>query len=125
MPLCLKFIDMKKAFDAIKTEAVIRALGKQGAPTQDVTLPRELYNSTTRISPFYKGKGTWIFVLRHQANIRDAVDYAKKSEIRWAGHVMRYTDDRWTTAVTEWIPRDVIQDGSELVNWKQVTHAPG
>uniref|UniRef100_A0A7I4YKN0 Transposase n=1 Tax=Haemonchus contortus TaxID=6289 RepID=A0A7I4YKN0_HAECO len=30
---------------------------------------------------------------------RDAVDYAKKSKIRWAGHVMRYSDDRWTKAV--------------------------
>ncbi|XGW34571.1 hypothetical protein V3C99_018477 [Haemonchus contortus] len=26
--------------------------------------------------------------------LRDAVDYAKKSKIRWAGHVMRYVDDR-------------------------------
>ncbi|XGW12855.1 hypothetical protein V3C99_013476 [Haemonchus contortus] len=32
--------------------------------------------------------------LRHQTKIRDAVDYAKKSKIRWARHVMRYSDDR-------------------------------
>ncbi|XGW34684.1 hypothetical protein V3C99_018574 [Haemonchus contortus] len=45
--------------------------------------------------------------LHQRTKIRDAVDYAKKSKIRWAGHVMRYSDDRWTTAVTDWIPRDV------------------
>uniref|UniRef100_A0A7I4Z4A6 Reverse transcriptase domain-containing protein n=1 Tax=Haemonchus contortus TaxID=6289 RepID=A0A7I4Z4A6_HAECO len=43
--------------------------------------------------------------LRQRSKIRDAIDYAKKSNIRWAGHVMRYSDDRWTRAVTDWIPR--------------------
>uniref|UniRef100_A0A7I4XT04 Reverse transcriptase domain-containing protein n=1 Tax=Haemonchus contortus TaxID=6289 RepID=A0A7I4XT04_HAECO len=45
--------------------------------------------------------------LRHRTKIRDVVDYAKKSKIRWVGHVMRYSDDRWTRAVTDWIPRDI------------------
>ncbi|VDO91809.1 unnamed protein product [Heligmosomoides polygyrus] len=39
--------------------------------------------------------------------IRDAVAWAKLSKIRWAGHVMRFADTRWTRAVTDWIPRDV------------------
>uniref|UniRef100_A0A7I4Y4V7 Endonuclease-reverse transcriptase n=1 Tax=Haemonchus contortus TaxID=6289 RepID=A0A7I4Y4V7_HAECO len=39
--------------------------------------------------------------------IRETVDHAKKSKIRWAGHVMRYRDDRWTRTVTDWIPRDI------------------
>ncbi|XGW34773.1 hypothetical protein V3C99_018637, partial [Haemonchus contortus] len=55
MPLCLTFIDLKKAFDTVETEAVIEALGNQGVPTQYVRMLRELYNNfTTRISPFYK-----------------------------------------------------------------------
>uniref|UniRef100_A0A7I4Y363 Reverse transcriptase domain-containing protein n=1 Tax=Haemonchus contortus TaxID=6289 RepID=A0A7I4Y363_HAECO len=45
--------------------------------------------------------------LRRQLMIRDAVDYAKNSKIRWDRHVMRYSDDRWTRAVTDGIPRDV------------------
>uniref|UniRef100_W6NCR3 RNA-directed DNA polymerase (Reverse transcriptase) domain containing protein n=1 Tax=Haemonchus contortus TaxID=6289 RepID=W6NCR3_HAECO len=54
MPLCLTFIDLKKAFDTVETEAVIEALGKQGVPTQYIGMLRELYdNFTTRISPFY------------------------------------------------------------------------
>ncbi|XGW34640.1 hypothetical protein V3C99_018541 [Haemonchus contortus] len=39
-------------------------------------------------------KGIRSSELRHRTKIRDAVDYAKKSKIRWAGHVMRYSDDR-------------------------------
>ncbi|KAK6733513.1 hypothetical protein RB195_017332 [Necator americanus] len=34
MPLCLTFIDLKKAFGSVKTEAVVQALDKQGIPTQ-------------------------------------------------------------------------------------------
>ncbi|KAE9420197.1 hypothetical protein Angca_005632, partial [Angiostrongylus cantonensis] len=33
-----------------------------------------------------------------------AVLYAKQSKIRWAGHVMRMNDNRWTRAVSDWIP---------------------
>uniref|UniRef100_A0A7I4YVE1 Reverse transcriptase n=1 Tax=Haemonchus contortus TaxID=6289 RepID=A0A7I4YVE1_HAECO len=52
-------------------------------------------------------KGIRSSEFRRRTKIRDAVDYAKRSKIRWAGHVMRYNDDRWTRAVTDWIPRDV------------------
>ncbi|XGW04731.1 hypothetical protein V3C99_015699 [Haemonchus contortus] len=52
-------------------------------------------------------KGTQSYELRQRTKIRDAVDHAKKSKIRWAGHVMRYGDDRRTRAVTDWIPRDI------------------
>nr|CDJ82855.1 RNA-directed DNA polymerase (reverse transcriptase) domain containing protein [Haemonchus contortus] len=52
-------------------------------------------------------KGIRSSELRQRTKIRDAADYAKKSKIRWVGHVMRYSDDRWTRAVTDWIPRDI------------------
>ncbi|KAE9412761.1 hypothetical protein Angca_007074, partial [Angiostrongylus cantonensis] len=45
--------------------------------------------------------------LRQRSEIKDAVLYAKQSKIRWAGHVMRMNGNRWTRAVSEWIPRDV------------------
>ncbi|XGW02331.1 hypothetical protein V3C99_014401 [Haemonchus contortus] len=48
-------------------------------------------------------------LLRQRKKIRDAVDYAKKLKIRWAGHVMRYSDDRWTVAVTDRILRDITR----------------
>ncbi|KAK6743264.1 hypothetical protein RB195_010492 [Necator americanus] len=33
MPLCLTFIDLKKTFDSVETEAVLKALDNQGIPT--------------------------------------------------------------------------------------------
>ncbi|KAK6742864.1 hypothetical protein RB195_010246 [Necator americanus] len=55
MSLCLTFIDLKKAFDSVETEAVVEALDNQGVPTQYIKVLRELYNNfTTGISPFYK-----------------------------------------------------------------------
>uniref|UniRef100_A0A7I4XXE3 Reverse transcriptase domain-containing protein n=1 Tax=Haemonchus contortus TaxID=6289 RepID=A0A7I4XXE3_HAECO len=219
MLLCLTFIDLKKAFDTVETEAVIEALGNQDVPTQYIRMLGGLYdNFTTRIPPFYKEdiinvkrddivpitpnieqaeqmpaefdseddvyekryvylgrevnmmndlapelcrrkraawgasknrgsseedkehpaprspfrhccsscfdvrlrdldstKAGW--ACRQRSSTRfgkddaslytDAVDYAKKSKIRWAGHVMRYSNDSWTRAVTDWIPRDI------------------
>ncbi|XGW29870.1 hypothetical protein V3C99_009149 [Haemonchus contortus] len=53
MPLCLTFIDLKKALDTVETEAIIEDLGNQGAPTQYIRMLRELYdNFAIRISPF-------------------------------------------------------------------------
>ncbi|KAE9419418.1 hypothetical protein Angca_005021, partial [Angiostrongylus cantonensis] len=42
--------------------------------------------------------------LRQRSKIKDAVLYAKQSKIRWTGHVMRINDNRWTRAVSDWIP---------------------
>uniref|UniRef100_A0A7I4Z2L0 Uncharacterized protein n=1 Tax=Haemonchus contortus TaxID=6289 RepID=A0A7I4Z2L0_HAECO len=38
--------------------------------------------------------------------IRNDVAYAKNSKTRWIGHVMQYSDDRWTRAEADWIPQD-------------------
>ncbi|KAK6762161.1 hypothetical protein RB195_023032 [Necator americanus] len=55
IPLRLTFIDLKKDFDSVETEAVVEALDNQGVPTQYIKVLRELYSSfTTRTSPFYK-----------------------------------------------------------------------
>ncbi|KAE9417948.1 hypothetical protein Angca_007341, partial [Angiostrongylus cantonensis] len=40
--------------------------------------------------------------LRQRSKIKDAVLYAKQSEIRCAGHVMRMNENRWTIAVSDW-----------------------
>ncbi|KAK6744031.1 hypothetical protein RB195_010995 [Necator americanus] len=47
MPLCLTFIDLKKAFDSVETEAVVEALDNQGVPTQHIKVLRELYSNFT------------------------------------------------------------------------------
>ncbi|KAE9421367.1 hypothetical protein Angca_007294, partial [Angiostrongylus cantonensis] len=42
--------------------------------------------------------------LRQRSKVKDAVLYAKQPKIRWAGHVMRMNDNRWTRAVSDWVP---------------------
>ncbi|KAK6761297.1 hypothetical protein RB195_022381 [Necator americanus] len=46
-------------------------------------------------------------LLRYRSKIRDAAAYAEESKIRWVGHVMRFSDNRWTRAVIVWIPRGI------------------
>ncbi|KAK6762114.1 hypothetical protein RB195_022997 [Necator americanus] len=48
MPLCLTFIDLKKAFDSVETEAVVEALDNQRVPTQYLKVLRELYKGVRR-----------------------------------------------------------------------------
>ncbi|MGH0143518.1 UNVERIFIED_CONTAM: hypothetical protein FKN15_040174 [Acipenser sinensis] len=45
--------------------------------------------------------------MRQMTKVKDAVELAKKSKKRWAGHLARRTDGRWTLAVTEWLPLDI------------------
>ncbi|KAK6748822.1 hypothetical protein RB195_001446 [Necator americanus] len=55
IPLCLTFIDLKKAFDSVETEEVMEAFDNQGVPIQYIKVLRELYSDfTTRISSLYK-----------------------------------------------------------------------
>ncbi|KAE9418381.1 hypothetical protein Angca_004159, partial [Angiostrongylus cantonensis] len=71
-------------------------------------LPALTYASETwslRVSLFTQVKnGIRSSDLRQRSKIKDAVLYAKQSKIRWAG--MRMNDNRWTRAVSDWIPRD-------------------
>ncbi|KJH41687.1 hypothetical protein DICVIV_12334 [Dictyocaulus viviparus] len=54
-PLCLTFIDLKKALDSVETEAVMEALINQALPTPYIKILRELYqNFITKITVFYK-----------------------------------------------------------------------
>ena len=44
--------------------------------------------------------------IRERTGVRDVIRDSLKSEFRWAGHVARFTDNRWTRAVVEWYPRE-------------------
>ncbi|KAE9415235.1 hypothetical protein Angca_005069, partial [Angiostrongylus cantonensis] len=58
--------------------------------------------------------------LRQLSKIKDAFMYAKESKIRWAGHVMRMNDNRWTRAVSDWILRDVKRTvGKPPTRWSE------
>lgn len=43
--------------------------------------------------------------LRKLTKVTDVIRHAKKLKWKWAGHIMRQTDGRWTKELTEWCPR--------------------
>uniref|UniRef100_A0A914UKY8 Endonuclease-reverse transcriptase n=1 Tax=Plectus sambesii TaxID=2011161 RepID=A0A914UKY8_9BILA len=45
--------------------------------------------------------------IHEMSKVRDVIYAATKSKLRWARHVAQRTDDRWTSSVTEWFPRDI------------------
>uniref|UniRef100_A0A7I4XY60 HET domain-containing protein n=1 Tax=Haemonchus contortus TaxID=6289 RepID=A0A7I4XY60_HAECO len=59
-------------------------------------------------------EGIQSFEHSQRMTIRVIVTYAKESKIRWAGYVIRYCDERWTKAVTDWISRDVKRMSGQL-----------
>ncbi|KAK6755616.1 hypothetical protein RB195_014158 [Necator americanus] len=43
---------------------------------------------------------------RGMSRLNDSAEYISKAKYRWAGHIMRRIDYRWTKRTLEWIPRD-------------------
>ena len=46
--------------------------------------------------------------IRAKTNIKDVVKFAAKQKWKWAGHVARLNDNRWTKRITDWQP--IIKD---------------
>ena len=44
--------------------------------------------------------------IRRKTKVKDIIDKIRESKWRWAGHVARYHDNRWTYRLTEWQPRE-------------------
>ena len=47
-------------------------------------------------------RSNWI---TQQTGVADIIERIRKTKHRWAGHVARLTDNRWTIKTTEWTPR--------------------
>ena len=42
--------------------------------------------------------------IRDQTRLEDIVVVVKRLKWKWAGHVVRMNDNRWTKIITEWLP---------------------
>ena len=57
--------------------------------------------------------------IRRKTNIRDIVEEVAKMKWRWAGHVARYDDNRWTRRILEWRPRETVRSvGRPQKRWE-------
>ncbi|KAK6763162.1 hypothetical protein RB195_023756 [Necator americanus] len=71
-------------------------------------IERAIERVMLRVSRFEQVRdGIRSSLLHQRSKIRDAAAFAKESKIRWVGHVMRFNDNRWTRAVSDWVPRDI------------------
>ena len=56
--------------------------------------------------------------LRMKTNVRDIIREIKVKKWRWAGHLARYKDNRWTQRLTNWTPRTYVRGrGRQSRRW--------
>ncbi|KAK6736296.1 hypothetical protein RB195_019148 [Necator americanus] len=84
-----------------------RTLRKQEENAVSV-IERTIERVMIRVSRFTQVRdGIQSSLLRQRSKIRDAAAFTKESKIKWAGHVMRFNDNRWARAASDWVPRDI------------------
>ena len=44
--------------------------------------------------------------IRKKTRVRDIIQFIKQQKWRWAGHVARREDNRWSKRLTDWCPLD-------------------
>ncbi len=61
---------------------------------------------------------------REQTKVEDILMTIKNKKWIWGGHIMRRRDNRWTTRVTEWQPRNGRRNqGRQRVRWRDEIRA--
>ncbi|KAI5732128.1 hypothetical protein M8J77_021962 [Diaphorina citri] len=65
------------------------------------TTQRSMERSMLGITRRDRKRITWI---RAKTKVMDVIERVKRLKWRWAGHVLRRTDGRWTTSILSWIP---------------------
>ena len=64
---------------------------------------RGIERSMLEISLRDKKRASWI---RENTKVRDKLVSIKEQKWRWAGHVARREDNRWSKRLTDWTPRE-------------------
>ena len=62
---------------------------------------RAIERATLGITIRDRHRSTWIWA---KTGGKDIVQVVKKQKWRWAGHVARMNDNRWTKRITDWCP---------------------
>ena len=45
--------------------------------------------------------------LRRLSGVNDIVVATQENKLRWAGHIARVQDGRWSTLIKDWLPREL------------------
>ena len=57
--------------------------------------------------------------IRRRTKVTDVIQHVTKQKAKWAGHVARLNDNRWTKRTTDWIPRDMTRSrGRQPRRWR-------
>ena len=58
--------------------------------------------------------------VRRRTGVKDVLQEVRHLKWKWAGHVVRKNDGRWTTRLTNWIPRDRRRfRGRQRKRWRE------
>lgn len=103
LPICLK----RKVFDQCILPVLTYASETWTLTSRTVqklqTTQRSMERCMLGFTRRDKKRNAWI---REQTKVTDVIGRVKKLKWNWAGHLARRNDDRWTTKVLFWIPRD-------------------
>ena len=57
--------------------------------------------------------------IREMSGVQDIVLETRRSKMRWAGHVARVKDNRWTSRIIDWYPREIRRPrGRPATRWE-------
>ena len=62
-------------------------------------------------------------IIRQRTRVTDIVQYITNTKWKWAGHVARMKDNRWTIRSTEWQIKGVRSVGKPKRRWRDDTVA--
>ena len=60
-------------------------------------------------------------IIRQRTRVTDIVQYVTNTKWKWAGHIARMKDNRWTTRSTEWQIKGVRSAGRPTRRWRYDT----
>ena len=103
LPICLK----RKVFDQCILPVLTYASETWTLTNRTIrklqTTQRSMERCMLGFTRRNRKRNTWI---REQTKVTDVICRVKKLKWNWVGHLARRNDDRWTTKVLYWIPRD-------------------